>query len=440
MGPYGMRSLTSLTGPRAMARPRAAATPVSVASRIYWAESPTGRSAEHGTIAEATGSGSVMSQNLVVGTTGGGGVAINGGHIYWANYGNGAIGRAGVDGSHVDQRFITGASSPVGVVVNGAYVYWTNSLLFSRQDNDFEATIGRAALDGSHVDQRFIVAARNGDEVDGLAVDSRYIYWADVSSGQIGRADLSGQGVDPRFITGGNAPDGVAVNASYVYWSNGGDDTIGRALLDGSAADQHCVVPKAVPVGNEPEGVATDGRYVYWTNYPGDEIGRANLNGTGVTSRFIPAKGVPEGVAIGGLGEPEDLPASSDRCALSAAPVLLGLRFANMGHYAVGWGEAAPPTLSNGGASASGTISDIKWSSWGGPLAQGQGLNPIFRPGGGYYSKPAVIQLRVSSIRRCTPGGPIVYTKLLTREQAVPAGPLGPWEVADPDLCKGEGV
>jgi hypothetical protein len=111
-----------------------------------------------------------------------------------------------------------------------------------------------------------------------------------------------------------------------------------------------------------------------------------------------------------------------------------------LGLYAVGWGEAAPPTLSNGGASASGTISDIKWSSWGGPVAQGQGLNPIYKPEGGYYPKPAVIQLRLSSIRPCAPRSLLSYTTLMTREQTVPGGPLGQWLTADADLCKGEGI
>jgi len=113
---------------------------------------------------------------------------------------------------------------------------------------------------------------------------------------------------------------------------------------------------------------------------------------------------------------------------------------ASQGPYAVGWGEAAPPTLSNGGASASGTISDIKWYSWGGPMAQGEGLNPVLREPAGYYAKPAVIRLRLSSVRLCSPHGPLSYTKLDTREQVVPGGAFGPWETADPDLCLGEGI
>jgi virginiamycin B lyase len=410
--------------------------PAGVTSRIYWTEAPTGAASEHGTVAVAGRSGSGIDQRLLAGTTGGAGVAVDSRHVYWVNYGSGTIGRADLDGSHVDQRFITGASYPIGLAVSSHYIYWANSM--SWYGGDLKGTIGRADLDGSEVDQRFIVAAY---EVTGLAIDSQHIYWAQNASGSgsIGRADLNGAHIELDFVTGTNAPDGVAVNSRYLYWSNGGDDTIGRALLDGSHVSQHCVEPTAVPVGNELEGVATDGQYVYWTNYPGDSLGRADLDGTDVNSRFISVKGVPEGVTVAGPQRPVRVTASRG-CAPSPEPIMLGVHYADMGLYAVGWGEAAPPTLSNGGASASGTISDIKWSSWGGPVAMGQGLNPIFKPQGGYYSKPAVIQLRVSDIRRCSPHGPLAYTKLETRGQARPGGTCGPWETAGTNLCTGEGI
>lgn len=127
-------------------------------------------------------------------------------------------------------------------------------------------------------------------------------------------------------------------------------------------------------------------------------------------------------------------------CVASPEPIFLGTRSGfDLGPYATGWGEVAPPSLSNGGASASGTISSISWSSWGGPVATGQGLNPIFRPQGGYYSKPAVIQIQLSNVMRCTQGAVLSYTTLRTREQSVPGGPLGPWYTADTNLCQGEG-
>jgi virginiamycin B lyase len=414
---------------------------VGLAPHIYWTEAPTDASSEPGTIAAAVGAD--VRQGFVTGTTGGGGVAVDSRHIYWANQGTGTIGRADLDGSHVDQGFVTGASDPVGVADGHGYIYWTN-LEFSRKHNDFEYTIGRAKLDGSDVNQRFVVATHGGAHfLAGLAVDGRFIYWADPTFDQIGRAAIDGTRVDEQFVSGANSPTGVAVSAAFLYWSNGGNDSIGRALLDGTDVSQRCVVPTAVPVGNETEGVATDGQYVYWSNYPGNAIGRANLDGTSAVSGLIAAAGVPEGVAV----YPQRSMAASTgaSCAQSPEPVVLGikpssLKPGSLGPYATGWGQVAPALLSNGGASPNGTISNISWSSWGGPVAEGKGLNPIYMPNGGYYDKPAVIQLRVADIRRCTPGGPLSYTTLMIREQIVPGGAFGLWRTDAADLCKSEGI
>jgi hypothetical protein len=78
------------------------------------------------------------------------GIAVDAGHIYWANTADGVdadtIGRANLDGSGLDQSFISGATDPIGVAVDAQHVYWTNG----------PGTIGRANLDGSGIDQSFI--------------------------------------------------------------------------------------------------------------------------------------------------------------------------------------------------------------------------------------------------------------------------------------------
>ncbi len=49
------------------------------------------------------------------------GLAVDAGHIYWANYlGNGTIGRANLDGPNVNQSFISGATSVKGVAISHA--------------------------------------------------------------------------------------------------------------------------------------------------------------------------------------------------------------------------------------------------------------------------------------------------------------------------------
>jgi hypothetical protein len=91
--------------------------------------------------------------------------------------------------------------------------------------------------------------------------------------------------------------------------------------------------------------------------------------------------------------------------------------------------------MSNGGAAASGTILEIHWRSSGGKIAIGRGLNPTYRPHGGYYRQPVVIELRASLIRRCKPGGRLVYTRFTAREQLRPGGPMGKWFAWAPNMC-----
>jgi len=89
-----------------------------------------------------------------------------------------------------------------------------------------------------------------------------------------------------------------------------------------------------------------------------------------------------------------------------------------------GWGTAHPHFIYNGG-DASGSITNVHWSSWGGAVAHGRGRNPIFKPRGGYYPRPVVALLKAKDIGRCE--GRDAYLRLLIREPRRPGGPLGPW-------------
>jgi virginiamycin B lyase len=402
-----------------------------------WTQSRHGGDEERGDVGRAELTGSAVNGHFIVGGKAPAGIATNGRYIYWANYASGTIARARLDGSDVNERLIeVGEYALVGIAVDGRHVYWTNSGL-----DPGSGTIGRANLDGSGVDKHFI---KSGDSPTGLAVDGRHIYWThrdwrgkklgvffDYS---IGRANLDGSDVNRRFVRVSNKLTGVAVNGRYIFWSNSAEDTIGRANLDGTAVNQRCLTAIKAPLGNVPEGLAVDSEHVYWTNYPADTIGRAKLDGSGVNERFIAVKGVPEGIAV--LGNAASVSTVS-RCGTSKPPRLLGPTGQAAGPYAVGWGETAPPIVSNGGAAASGTISQIHWSSWGGRVAVGRGLHPEYTPHGGYYPKPLVMEVRASAIRRCMPGGRLVYTRFTVREQVRPGGPMGKWGAWAPNMCVG---
>ena len=208
-------------------------------------------------------------------------------HVYWTNSTYpGTIGRADLDGQNVNQSFITGTASPFGMAVDGSHVYWAN----------FYGGIGRADLDGQNVNQSFITGYANPA---GVAIDGSHIYWANVNSSTIGRADLDGQNVNQNFITGLYFPNGVAVDGSHVYWANSlqsgrENTTIGRADLDGQNVNQSFITSP------RPYGVAVDGSHIYWANQRGDAIGRADLDGQNVNESFITGASSPYGVAVDG--------------------------------------------------------------------------------------------------------------------------------------------
>jgi hypothetical protein len=167
--------------------------------------------------------GPAVPTQVVSGLNNPGGIAVDGGHLYWASRAGGSIGRAALDGSSREDSFISGLREPSEVTVNDRYLYWVN---FNE--------IGRARLDGSEVEKVFVETIPAGP---GLAVDSSYIYWSDDRA--IGRARVAdGSGVDPDFITGLDHVGTIAVDSGRLYWINTPEgmnySTIGRAGTDGS--------------------------------------------------------------------------------------------------------------------------------------------------------------------------------------------------------------
>jgi len=94
--------------------------------------------------------------------------------------------------------------------------------------------------------------------------------------------------------------------------------------------------------------------------------------------------------------------------------------------YGIGWGTPHPRVIFNGG-DPSGRAWNIRWSNWGAGVAIGHGLNWLFRPQGGYYGTPGVIEVRAYGIGRCSPTGPRAYLHLQARVPARPGGSLGRW-------------
>jgi RHS repeat-associated protein len=192
----------------------------------------------------------------------------------------------------VQPGFISPTSSGSrDVIVTPSFIYWTNLNT---------GTIGRANLDGTGVNQSFITGL---DAPSGIATDGTYLYWTygglndTLGTGGVGRALLDGTNKNLTFVTGANKPTGLAVTTTNIYWANFNSQTIGRANIDGTSVNQSFVNASSYPYG-----VEVRGSFVYWTNYitgtaaTGTNIGRANIDGTGINLTFITGANGPTGI------------------------------------------------------------------------------------------------------------------------------------------------
>jgi hypothetical protein len=159
-------------------------------------------------------------------------------------------------------------------------------------------------------------------------------------------------------------------------------------------------------------GIATDGAAI-------QAHGTARQRGR--TARSTLRVGVAAAAVLGAAAAPQLVAASAYH------GVVLGSKYFLPGpDRGIGWGTPRPKAIFNGG-DPSGFVNKIRWTTWGGKAAIGYGLNPIFKPGGGYYATPARIELKAVDIGRCYKGSPRSYTKLVAREPARPGGPMGGW-------------
>jgi hypothetical protein len=143
-----------------------------------------------------------------------------------------AIGAAALLAAGCSAAFASSSPAPVH-----GHIYWTNG-----------HWIGRARLSGTGVNQKFITGAAYGT---GIAVSSGYLYWANLggipprkSHGTIGRARLNGTDVSQKFITGASLPVGVTAAGGYLYWANNATGTIGRARLNGTGVNQRFIITR----------------------------------------------------------------------------------------------------------------------------------------------------------------------------------------------------
>ena len=141
----------------------------------------------------------------------------------------------------------------------------------------------------------FVIFARDfGKEVSG---STPKMYWTDVGTHKIQRANLDGSDVEDLITTELIYPEGFALDIAggKMYWADGGTDKIQRANLDGSNVED------LITTGlTSPEGIALDvaGGKIYWTDFSTGKIQRANLNGSNIEDLISMGLRHPQGIAL----------------------------------------------------------------------------------------------------------------------------------------------
>ena len=190
----------------------------------------------------------------------------------------------------VTHILINDAGDPQAIAVDSAHVYWFNIGTDS---------IGRANLDGSDPEPQWIP---NVDDAGGIALSSSYIYWTD-DNANIARADIDGTNVDPTFITTGahSDPDGLAIipgSPSTLYFTEGESIMSAPATAGANVSTFYAPGSGAALTGL----AAADGR-LFWVaqTVSSASIGTATVNDPEAASNdFVTGLDEPQGIATDG--------------------------------------------------------------------------------------------------------------------------------------------
>ena len=283
---------------------------------------------------------SELNENFIVPGEAGwqdGQISIQGNYVYWVN--GVKLFRNLKDGSGSKQLIYTSASQMSSVETDSNYVYWSNITTKS---------IGRAQLDGSNPNPNFIVGtspANTTNDTYGLFVRDGYIYWANYDSNTIGRAQLDGGNVDNSFVvmSSGSGPCGVWASSTHLYWTNWNGESLGRSNLDGLGINNSFITGLV-----DPFNIIGNSTHLYWTDFSTNQIGRANLEGTVVDLDFVVLSLPPVGIWV-----------ENDGAAAPAAPTL----------NAVTSGDRRVTVSFTAGANNGAAITDYEYSLNGGTYA-----------------------------------------------------------------------
>ena len=124
------------------------------------------------------------------------------------------------------------------------------------------------------------------------------MYWTDVDTNKIQRANLDGSGVEDLGTSGLRAPSAIALDLAggKMYWTDWGTEKIQRANLDGSGVED--LVTSGLSIPQHGIALDPDAGKMYWTDWGTEKIQRANLDGSRVEDLVTSGLSTPKGIAL----------------------------------------------------------------------------------------------------------------------------------------------
>jgi len=253
--------------------------------------------------------GATINNALITGLNSPAGLAVSGGNLYIANYGNasgnGSVGVYTTSGVAVNDTLISGLN-PADVIVSGGNLYVASGF------NPGSGTVGIYTTSGTAVNASFITGL--GSPV-ALALSGNNLFVVDNSGNSIGVYNATtGAVINASFITGLQTPVGLAVIGNDLFVTNFGNNTLGEY-----DATTGAVINAALITGlGGPNGLAATGTDLYIANFSNNTVGDYTLLGGTVNASLVafPEVFFPQGVAVVSTPEPS-----------SIALLILGLGF-----------------------------------------------------------------------------------------------------------------
>lgn len=180
------------------------------------------------------------------------------------------------------------------------FVLFASQFGSTRGDGTYEAKYD-LDVDNAIGFSDFVIFTRDFGKKVSPSGSTPKMYWTDVGTHKIQRANLDGSNIEDLITTGLIYPQGIALDLTgrKMYWTDGGTDKIQRANLDGSNVEDLIATGlTSSPTG--PEGIALDvpGDKIYWTDFSTGKIQRANLDGSNAEDLITTGLRHPQGIAL----------------------------------------------------------------------------------------------------------------------------------------------